>query len=131
MKKSALEGLKVFDLSWVIAGPVITKVLGDYGATVIRLETSKKPDVERTSPPFKDGVPGINRSGYYANWNTSKLSITLNIKHPEGRKIMEQQCGHSLAVYVRSTHESQCFKRLRVHYVFSTRRYPWPNIRTG
>ena len=90
MNPSALQGLKVFDLSWVIAGPVITKILADYGATVIRLETAKKPDVERTSPPFKDGIPGINRSGYYANWNTSKMSLSLNIKHPEGRKIMEQ-----------------------------------------
>ena len=90
MNKAALEGLKVFDLSWVIAGPLITKILADYGATVIRLESARKPDVERTSPPFKDGIPGINRSGYYANWNTSKLSLSLNIKHPEGRKILEQ-----------------------------------------
>ncbi|MFC1982288.1 CaiB/BaiF CoA transferase family protein [Chloroflexota bacterium] len=90
MKSAALEGLKVFDLSWVIAGPLLTKILADYGATVVRLESSKKPDIERTSPPFKDGIPGINRSGYYANWNTSKLSLSLNIKHPEGRKILEE-----------------------------------------
>ncbi len=87
MKSIALQGLKVLDFSWVIAGPLTTKYLADYGATVLKLESPKRPDVERTSPPFRDGITGVNRSAYYVNWNTNKLSMTLDVKHPEGRKI--------------------------------------------
>ncbi|HXX59535.1 MAG TPA: CoA transferase [Dehalococcoidales bacterium] len=87
MTQGALDGLKVLDFSWVIAGPLTTRYLADYGATVIRLESSSRPDVERTSPPFKDNIPGINRSAYFVIYNTNKLSMTLNLKHPEGKKI--------------------------------------------
>ncbi len=82
-----LEGLKVLDLTWVYAGPAVTRYLADYGATVVRVETQRKIDALRTSQPFKDGAPGIERSGNYANANVGKLGLCLNLGTPEARKV--------------------------------------------
>lgn len=77
-------GLKVADFAWVMAAPVATKYLADHGATVVRIETENPPDILRAAGPFKDGVPGANRSQFFGEFNTSKLSITLDLKNPEG-----------------------------------------------
>jgi len=82
-----LEGLKVADFTWVIAGPQLTRCLADFGATVIKVESSTYPDLLRTTPPYKDGIPGWNRSGYFANFNCNKYSITLNLNHPRAREV--------------------------------------------
>ena len=42
-----LDGIKVLDFCWVVAGPMITKYLGEYGATVVRVESSKRPETLR------------------------------------------------------------------------------------
>ena len=84
MAKLALEGVKILDFSWVGAGALITKCLADSGARVIRIESTHSPDITRTSPPFKDSKPGLNRSGYFPMFNTSKYSMALNMKNPLG-----------------------------------------------
>jgi crotonobetainyl-CoA:carnitine CoA-transferase CaiB-like acyl-CoA transferase len=84
----ALEGLKVLDFTWAYAGPSATKYLADYGATVIRIESSKKLDSYRTVGPFKDGRGGIDRSGGFSNANMGKYSLSLNLKVPEARDIV-------------------------------------------
>ncbi|MFC1962340.1 CaiB/BaiF CoA transferase family protein, partial [Chloroflexota bacterium] len=78
----AFDGVKILDFSWVVAGPVVTTWMAQYGATVIRVESSKRPDTLRTGTPYKDGKPGLNRSGYFTYWNTNKYSIALNLKNP-------------------------------------------------
>ena len=80
-------GLKVADFSWVGVGPMIAKALADHGAKVVRIESPERLDILRTSPPFKDGVAGHNRSQFYANFNTSKLGMTLDLKTPGGRAL--------------------------------------------
>src|SRR5690606_37142685 len=81
------EGLKVFDMSWVGVGPITAKYLADHGATVVRVDSSVHPDVLRLAPPFKDGVPGINRSQFYADYNSSKYGLGLNLAHPKGQQL--------------------------------------------
>ena len=81
------EGLKVADFSWVGVGPMIGKALADHGATVVRIESPDRLDLLRTVPPFKDGVPGPDRSQFMANFNTSKLGMTVDLKNAEGRKL--------------------------------------------
>jgi crotonobetainyl-CoA:carnitine CoA-transferase CaiB-like acyl-CoA transferase len=79
-----LSGIRVTDLTWVGAGPFATKILADHGAEVIKIESAGRLDALRTMPPYRDGKPGANRSGYFADRNTSKKSVTLNLNHPRG-----------------------------------------------
>jgi benzylsuccinate CoA-transferase BbsF subunit len=87
MVARVFDGLKVADFSWVGVGPITTKYLADHGATVVRVESATRPDVLRVIPPFKGGVPGLNRSQFFANYNTSKLGLALNLNTPEGREV--------------------------------------------
>ncbi|MCS7207021.1 MAG: CoA transferase [Dehalococcoidia bacterium] len=82
-----LEGIKVADFSWVGVGPVTIKYLADHGATVVHIESLTHPDVLRLAPPFKDREVGINRSGFFANYNASKYGVSLNLAHPRGRDL--------------------------------------------
>jgi crotonobetainyl-CoA:carnitine CoA-transferase CaiB-like acyl-CoA transferase len=84
------EGITVADFSWVGVGPISSKFLADHGARVIRIESETRPDVLRGAVPFKDRVPGIDRSQFYGDFNTSKESITLDLKHPEAIAIARE-----------------------------------------
>ncbi len=83
-----LDGLKVLDFCWVAVGPQTTKYLAEYGATVIRVESSKRPETLRRAPPFTGGVPGINRSGYFANYNANKYGVTIDMRHPRAKDLV-------------------------------------------
>jgi crotonobetainyl-CoA:carnitine CoA-transferase CaiB-like acyl-CoA transferase len=76
------SGLRIVAFSWAMVGPLTLKFFADYGATVIRVETTNRPCVTRTSAPFKDGKPGINRSGYFNHFSANMMSISLNMGHP-------------------------------------------------
>lgn len=80
-------GLKVADFTWAAAGPIITKQLADLGATVVRVESRHHPDSVRFGGPFRDDIPGINRSGFFADFNTSKKSLALNMANPASRDV--------------------------------------------
>jgi benzylsuccinate CoA-transferase BbsF subunit len=85
-----LEGVRVADFTWVGAGPFLTKPLADHGAEVIKIESRTRIDSIRSMRPFRDGIPGVNRSGYFANRNSSKRSICLDLKQPAGRGVALQ-----------------------------------------
>ncbi|MDZ7728307.1 MAG: CoA transferase [Dehalococcoidia bacterium] len=87
MSKKAFEGLRVADFSWVGVGPTVAKYLADHGAEVIRIESATYPEALRRAGPFVDDEPGLDRSGYYANFNSSKHGVTINLKHPEGTEL--------------------------------------------
>ncbi|MDP6798367.1 MAG: CoA transferase [SAR202 cluster bacterium] len=89
-KAMAFEGLKVLDLTWVGVGPITIKYLADNGADVIHVESVTRPDVLRTTPPFKDGEPGFNRSQFPASYNTSKHGLGLNLARPESRELIRR-----------------------------------------
>ncbi len=84
----ALEGVHVLDFSWVGVGPITTKYLADNGAEVIRIESAARVDVLRIAPPWKDGQPGINHSQFFASFNTSKKSVTLDLNQPKARELV-------------------------------------------
>ena len=85
-----LEGVKVADFSWIGVGPITAKALADHGATVVHIETDRPADRLRLVGPFKDGIAGINRCQFFGSFNTSKLSLQLDLKHPDGRAIAER-----------------------------------------
>ena len=82
-----LAGIRVWDASWVGVGPLTAKYLADYGATGVHTETASRPDVLRNGPPFRDGIPGINRSQFFADYNSSKYGLGVDLKHPRGRDV--------------------------------------------
>jgi len=80
----ALDGVKIADFSWVGAGPRATKDLADNGALVVKIESRKRLDLGRLSPPFKDGKRDPDGSAFFAQTNTGKLSVTINLGEPRG-----------------------------------------------
>lgn len=80
----ALAGVKIADFSWVGAGPRATKDLADHGATVVKVESRKRLDLGRLSPPFKNGKRDPDGSAFFAITNTSKLGVTINLSDPRG-----------------------------------------------
>lgn len=83
----ALRGLKVLDFMWVVAGPSTTRVLADYGATVIKVESTSAIDLAREFPPFKNGDPGPDSSGMFHNMDAGKLSLTIDLTSEHGRQV--------------------------------------------
>jgi len=86
----ALEGLKVVDFSWIFTGPIATTFLADNGAEVIKIESATRPDGTRMLKPFKDGIEGLNRSGIFANYNSGKLSMNLNLRDPRAIELAKK-----------------------------------------
>ncbi|MGE4607698.1 MAG: CoA transferase, partial [Myxococcota bacterium] len=83
-------GLKIADLTWVVAGPATTRYLVDQGATVVRVESESHPCATRGVGPYRDGVPGINRSHFFGDYNAGKLGIALDLKKKEGVEIVRR-----------------------------------------
>ena len=86
-----LKGIKVADFCWAYVGPITTRLFGDFGAEVIKIEGRTRPDVERAAvPPFKDNIPGYNRDGHFNEVNTSKMSLALNLAKPQGIEVAKR-----------------------------------------
>ena len=71
--------MRVLDFCWVWAGPYCTMQLAHLGAEVIRVESAKRPDINRCIPPFHERKPGLNRGGSFNQWNQGKRSIELDL----------------------------------------------------
>ena len=85
-----LKGLRIVDFTHVASGPVATKLLADFGAEVIKIESRKRPDLIRGVGPFRSNRPGLNSGGMYNSWNTSKLSLTLDLSNPKGLALVRK-----------------------------------------
>jgi len=82
-----MSGLRVLDLTRRIAGPYCTKVLADYGADVIKIEQPGTGDPSRSIPPYFHDAPDPEGSLHFLYLNTSKRSVTLDLKSERGRQI--------------------------------------------
>ncbi|MFC1920865.1 CaiB/BaiF CoA transferase family protein [Chloroflexota bacterium] len=74
-----LEGIRILDLSWVLAGPFCTMILNDLGAEVIKVERPETGDLARGNGPFLDGD-----SSYFLSLNRGKKSLTIDLQTPGG-----------------------------------------------
>jgi crotonobetainyl-CoA:carnitine CoA-transferase CaiB-like acyl-CoA transferase len=90
----ALEGVKVLDLSRVLAGPWCTQILADFGADVLKVEQPGSGDDTRAwgppNLPPEPGESGPGRSAYYLSCNRNKRSAAINIAHPEGAALVRE-----------------------------------------
>jgi len=87
MNQSALPGIRVLDFTRLLAGPYATRILADFGAEVIKVQSGKTATGAET-----------NATGYFNTWNRNKLGITLDMAHPEGRELALKLAGISDAV---------------------------------
>ncbi len=83
-----LAGVKVLDFMWAMAGPATTRVMADYGATVVRVESEHKLEVARTMQPFLAGRIGAENSGLFLNMNAGKLGLAIDLGNPEARAVV-------------------------------------------
>ncbi|MBL7252012.1 CaiB/BaiF CoA transferase family protein [Alloalcanivorax sp. C16-2] len=84
--KGALKGVIILDLTRVVAGPYCAMLLADMGATVIKIEHPKDPDLTREFPPALGGDDEAI-SGFFAQYNRNKMAISLDLKATEGREL--------------------------------------------
>jgi crotonobetainyl-CoA:carnitine CoA-transferase CaiB-like acyl-CoA transferase len=85
-----LEGVVILDLSRVLACPFASMILAELGAEVIKVEQPGVGDETRGFEPFAEGEGGEAVSAYYMACNRSKRSVTVNLRHEEGREIIRR-----------------------------------------
>lgn len=83
-----LAGLKVLDFMWAIAGPATTRTLADFGATVVRIESSSRLDVCRTVAPFMNQSNDPEESALFHGVNVGKLMLSLDLTNPASKEIV-------------------------------------------
>ncbi len=90
----ALDGLNIIEFGGYAAGPHIGKVLGNFGAKVVHVESKDRPDGFRLQyPPFAGNRPGLNRGGCFSFFNDSKYGITIDLKKPDGIALAKRLAG--------------------------------------
>lgn len=87
----ALDGVRVLDLTWVLAGPYATKILGEHGAEIVKVESVHRQDPTRFAPSMRLR-PGASpdESGYFLNFNRNKRSLALNLRTPAGQRLLHR-----------------------------------------
>lgn len=89
----ALSGIRVLDLSRILAGPYCTQLLGDFGADIIKVERpGHGDDTRKWGPPYLQDEQGSNlaESAYYLSCNRNKRSVTIDISKPEGQLLIRK-----------------------------------------
>ena len=85
-----LGGVKVLDMTWAIAGPYAARIMGDFGADVLRIESETKPCIMRGAGPFVDNEAGADNSLSYLSINASKKSLAIDLRDSKSVQIMEE-----------------------------------------
>jgi len=88
MARLPLEDVKILDFMWVMAGPAGTRMLADYGAVIVRVESPTRIDTARTLAPYHNNQIGPDASGLFSNCNAGKFGITLDIGNPRSREVI-------------------------------------------
>lgn len=90
MSRPPLDGIRVADFCWAWAGPYGALQLAHLGAEVIRIESTTRTCPSRHIPPWAENERGVNRAGYFNQYNQGKRSLTLDLKKPEGIAIAKK-----------------------------------------
>ena len=85
-----LSGIRVLDFAWALVGSITTKTLGDLGADVVKIESRSRPDLARIDVQVAASQPGNwDDKPWFAHLNTSKRGMTLDLKRPEARELLD------------------------------------------
>ncbi len=85
-----LSGVRVLDFAWALVGSITTKTLGDLGAEVVKVESRTRPDLARLDVQVSASQPGnFDDKPWFAHLNTSKRSLSLNMKDPRSREVLD------------------------------------------
>jgi len=82
--------VKAVGFTYAGTANIVLRNLGMNGAMVVRVESSKRPCNLRTAQPYKDALPGLNRSGYFALYNNDRFSLALDLKHTGASPIVKR-----------------------------------------
>lgn len=103
-----LAGIRVADFCWAGVGAIATRMLADHGAEVIKIEDRQRVDLTRRLPMYKDEParafgnedvdPDLDKSGFFNNYNRNKLSLTVNMRSPKGRAVVDELIRRSSVV---------------------------------
>jgi alpha-methylacyl-CoA racemase len=85
---SALDGIRVLDLSRLLPGGFCSLLLADFGAEVLKVEDTGMGDYIRWSPPYYEGAEDSSKSALFLSLNRGKRSVRLNLKHDGGREVL-------------------------------------------
>ena len=88
-----LAGIKVLDLAWVAAMPLATRILAHWGATVVRIESERRPDILRAALGHRDDIPEQENAITWHVANAGKLGLALNLTKPEARDVVRDLAG--------------------------------------
>jgi crotonobetainyl-CoA:carnitine CoA-transferase CaiB-like acyl-CoA transferase len=89
-RSGPLAGVRVLDFSWALVGSITTKILGDLGAEIIKIESRTRPCLSRIDVQVKASTAGnFDDKPWFAHLNSSKQSIALDMKKPESREVIE------------------------------------------
>jgi crotonobetainyl-CoA:carnitine CoA-transferase CaiB-like acyl-CoA transferase len=109
-RSGPLKGVRIIDLSMMLAGPSGSMLMGDLGAEIIKVEPLDG-DETRVSPPY---FYAENMSAYYWSINRNKKSIVINLKSPEGRQVLYDLVAKSDVVY--DNYRPGVLERLQIDY---------------
>ncbi|MFN0029532.1 MAG: CoA transferase [Acidimicrobiales bacterium] len=84
-----LAGIKVLDLAWVAAMPLATRVLAHWGATVVRIESERRPDILRAALGHRDDIPDQENAITWHVANAGKMGLALNLSKPEAKEVVK------------------------------------------
>ncbi len=90
VRSGPLAGVRVLDFSWALVGSITTKVLGDLGAEIIKVESRTRPCLSRLDVQIsRSSAQSLDDKPWFAHLNTSKRSLALDMKKPESREIID------------------------------------------
>lgn len=85
-----LSGVRVLDFAWALVGSITTKTLGDMGAEIVKIETRGRPDLARLDVQVSaSSADSLDDKPWFAHLNTSKKSLTLDLKKPQSREVLD------------------------------------------
>ena len=118
-----LSGVRVLDFSWALVGSITTKVLGDLGADIVKVESRSRPCLSRIDVQVsRSSAASLDDKPWFAHLNTSKRSLALDMKKPESREVIDPLL--EWADVVVENFSPGTMRKLGLDYAALSRRHP-------